>query len=162
MTDLRVQRRIAARVIGCGQNRVWIDPLHAEDVAQAVTREDVRRLVRKGFITTHQKKGVSRGRARHHAAQKAKGRRRGPGSREGASGGRTPSKRAWINRIRALRDELVVLRDAGTLTPAQYRRYYRRAKGGVYTSRAHLVSHLVIDGVVPEGTRASTARKEVS
>lgn len=148
MTDLSVQRRIAAEILKCGEGRVWIDPLHAEDVATAITREDIRRLASRGIITKRRILGTSRGRARHHAAQKAKGRRRGPGNREGAKGARNPSKAAWMRRIRALRDELRGLREEGTITPSQYRHYYRRAKGGVYNSRHHLLTHLKIDGVI--------------
>jgi len=148
MTDLRVQRRIAAAVMKCGVNRVWIDPLHTEDAASAITREDVRRLIARGIVKKRAVEGTSRGRARVHAAQRAKGRRRGPGSREGASGARAPSKAAWVRRIRALRTELRGLREEGRLTPSQYRHYYRRAKGGVYHSRGHLLSHLQTDGVL--------------
>jgi large subunit ribosomal protein L19e len=52
-----------------------------------------------------------------------------------------------MTRIRALRDELRGLRVAGTLTASQYRHYYRRAKGGMYNSRAHLRSHMQTDGI---------------
>jgi hypothetical protein len=31
-----------------------------------------------------------------------------------------------------------------------YRRYYRRAKGGVFRSRPHLLSHMVTDGLLTE------------
>jgi len=55
-----------------------------------------------------------------------------------------------MTRIRALRDELRTLREAETLTASQYRHYYRRAKGGMYNSRAHLRSHLQTDGIEVE------------
>ena len=155
MTDLKVQRRMAAEILKCGENRVWIDSLHNEDVAQAITREDVRRLISSGHIQKRRIQGTSRGRARHHLRQIAKGRRRGPGSREGAKGARNPSKAAWMRKIRALRSELKELRAAGDITPSQYRHYYRRAKGGVYTSRGHLLNHLKIDGVLTDAQIAA-------
>lgn len=150
MTDLRVQRRMAAEVLDCGENRVWMDPLHTDDIASAITREDIRRLVRQGVIDKRAEEGTSRGRARHRANQKKKGRQRGPGSRKGAKGARDPSKKAWMRRIRAIRDELKTLRDEGYLSSTEYRTYYRRAKGGEYNSRAHLVSHLELDGILTE------------
>lgn len=150
MTDLRVQRRMAADLLDCGQNRVWIDPLHMDDVASAITREDIRRLIRQDVIQKHQKKGTSRGRARHHKRQKAKGRRRGPGRRKGAKGARTPKKGEWKRRIRALRDQLRSLRDSGRISASTYRTYYRRSNGGEYTSRRHLLSHMVTDGVLTQ------------
>lgn len=148
MTDLRVQRRLAAEVLDCGVNRVWVDSLHSEDVAAAITREDIRRLVNQGVIQKKRAKGTSRGRARKREAQRKKGRQRGPGTREGAKGARNPSKKAWIRKIRAIRDELRTLREDGTIEASTYRKYYRRAKGGVYTSRAHLLNHMKTDGVL--------------
>lgn len=150
MTDLRVQRRIAAELLDCGVNRVWIDDLHTEDVAAAITRDDVRRLISQDVIQKGKKAGTSRGRARKRAEQKKKGRQRGPGKRRGAKGARNPSKQSWVRRIRAIRDELKTLRDEDVIEPSEYRHYYRRAKGGVYNSRAHLLSHMKADGAITQ------------
>lgn len=166
MTDLRNQRRMASQVLDCGETRVWIDPLHAEEVAAAVTRADVRGLVAKGYIEKLQAQGISRGRARALAQQKRKGKRKGPGSREGSSTSqaRAPRKQRWLRTIRPLRQTLKIARDEGVLDAAAYRRYYLRAKGGVFRSRPHLLSHLVIDGVLTEAkaqelrTKAEAAR----
>ena len=75
------QRRLAASILGCGVNRVRIttDPAEQENIFDAITREQVRELVRRNVITKREEIGVSRSRARLHAAQKAKGRRRGQG-----------------------------------------------------------------------------------
>jgi len=52
-----------------------------------------------------------------------------------------------MTRVRALRKELSSLRSDGTINPSQYRKYYRRAKGGVYNSRNHLRYNMEIDGI---------------
>lgn len=150
MSDLRNQRRLAAAVLGIGVNRVWIDPLHADAVAEAVTRQDVRALVKKGYVRAEQKAGVSRGRARYLKEQKESGRRKGPGSRKGASGARNPRKQRWIRTIRPIRAVLKELRENDKITTSVYRTYYRKAKGGSFRSRAHLVSHMRTDGVLGE------------
>ena len=128
---------------------MWVDdrPEVQERISEAVTREDVRLLVVQRFIRKHQKKGISRGRAKAMANQRSKGRRRGHGSRKGHGGARTPKKGAWMTRVRALRKELSSLRAGGEIDAAQYRRYYRRVKGGVYNSRNHLRYNMEIDGV---------------
>ncbi|KUL05763.1 MAG: LSU ribosomal protein L19E, partial [Thermoplasmatales archaeon 49_6] len=72
--DLSNQRRMAAEVLKCGENRVWIDPNSLEEVADCITRADIRTAVDSGIIKALPKKGVSRGRARYIAAQKSKGR----------------------------------------------------------------------------------------
>lgn len=150
MSDLRNQRRLAAAVLDCGVGRVWIDPLHADAVAEAVTRQDIRALVKKGYIKAAQEIGTSKARARALKIQKDSGRRKGPGSRKGATGARSPRKQRWMRIIRPLRAQLKELRNEEKITPSVYRTYYRKAKGGAFRSRAHLVSHMRTDGHLGE------------
>ncbi|MGB1698184.1 MAG: 50S ribosomal protein L19e [Thermoplasmatota archaeon] len=150
MADLRNQKRLAADVMKVGKQRVRIDPDRADEVAGAVTRADIRKLVDGGVIIKVQKQGVSRGRGRKLDAQKAKGRRVGPGSRKGAKYARLPKKQRWMALIRALRNELTGLRDSGAIDRKTYRNYYVRAKGGQFRSRAHMVSHMKTEGVLAE------------
>ncbi len=138
MTNLSAQRRIAALVLGCGENRVWINPERIADVENAMSREDIRNLIEEGAISTHQKKGISRGRVRARIAKRSYGHKKGHGRRSGSKGARTPSKEAWIKKIRAQRKELRAQREAGTITPTEYRRLYRRAAGGQFRNVAHL------------------------
>jgi len=42
MTDLRNQRRMAASILKCGVNRVWIDHDRVDEIAKAVTKNDIR------------------------------------------------------------------------------------------------------------------------
>lgn len=154
MADLRNQKRLAADVMKCGKQRVRIDPDRIEEVATAVTRSDVRKLVDAGVIRKVQAQGVSRGRGRKLDAQKAKGRRVGPGSRKGAKYARLPRKERWMALIRALRDELRALKTDGTIERSVYREYYRRAKGGQFRSRAHMVSHMKTEGVLQKEVEA--------
>ncbi len=148
--DLKNQKRMAAEILGCGETRVWIDPNRTEDVADAITRADVRTAIDSGSIKALPKKGVSRGRARYNTAQKAKGRQRGPGSRKGRSGARTPTKQDWMQTIRPIRETLRQLRDEGKITQSVYRDFYLKAKGGMFKSRAHIISHLKAEGHLKE------------
>ncbi len=141
---------MAASLLKCGQNRVWIDPNRIEEVADCITRADIRTAVDSGSIKALPKTGTSKGRTRHAAAQKEKGRRKGPGSRRGSVNARNPRKRRWIQTIRPLREELRELRDEGKIDATVYRRYYLRAKGGMYRSRRNLRQHMVIEGVLEE------------
>lgn len=102
------------------------------------------------MIKAKPKNGTSKGRIRHAAKQKASGKRKGPGSRKGTANARVPSKRAWIATIRPIRDELKQLRENGKISPSVYRLYYRKAKGGLYTSRRNLKQHMVADGNLKE------------
>lgn len=148
--DLKNQKRIAAQMLKCGETRVWIDPNRTEDVADAITRSDVRTLISSGTIAARQRRGVSRGRANYLQAQKRKGRRTGQGSRKGRKHARKPSKERWQQTIRPIRSRLKELRDDGVIDTRTYRKYYLRAKGGVFKSRPHLDSHLRTEGILKE------------
>lgn len=148
--DLKNQRRMASELLKCGVNRVWVDPNRSEDISDAITRADVRILINSGAIAARQKKGVSRGRAEFEKAQKRKGRQSGHGSRRGRKGARKPSKERWMQAIRPIRLKLKELRDTGKIDPATYRIYYLKAKGGVFKSRSHLISHLKSEDILKE------------
>jgi len=150
--DLKNQKRMAAELMGCGKNRVWIDPNRIEDVADAITRADVRTAIDSGTIKAIPKKGISKSRTRYAHGQKSKGRRRGPGSRKGSAGARNPRKRRWIQIIRPIREELKQLRDNGRISRSVYREFYRKAKGGMFKNRNHLIGHLVSEGHLKEGS----------
>ncbi|MFP4170548.1 MAG: 50S ribosomal protein L19e [Methanomassiliicoccales archaeon] len=148
--DLKNQRRMAAEILGCGEGRIWIDPNRIEDVADAITRADVRTAIDSGTIRALPKRGTSRGRIRHGQAQKGKGRRRGVGSRRGSAYARSPRKSRWIHTIRPIRAELKELRDQGKISRSAYREFYLKAKGGMFKSRNHLILHLRTEGHIQE------------
>ncbi len=132
---LDYQKKLAARVAGVGLDRVRINPENIELVQEAITRSDIRRLIRSGAIEILQKRGVSRARAR------TRPKRRGPGRRKGGKYSRLSRKRRWINRIRALRRELRSMRDKGVIDAKMYRDLYRRLSR--FESVAQLRSHVM-------------------
>ena len=146
--NLKNQRRLAAKVLGVGVDRVWIDPERAEEVSSAITRREIEGLIKSGVIRARPEKGVSRGRARIRHMQRKKGRRRGPGSREGPAGARSPRKQAWVKTIRAIRQVLRELRDSKAITARAYRRLYRLAKGGVFRSKNQLLQYVRSSGLM--------------
>ena len=153
--DLKFVRRIAADLLKCGEGRVWItnDPARQDDLADAITRDAVRKLIDRGdTIAKRSAIGVSRGRAKQRARQRDKGRRRGIGSREGATNARFPRKRRWILRIRAIRTRLRELKAQGRIDTSTYRKFYSQSKGGMFHSRAHLDQQLRAAGFLKGGT----------
>ena len=142
MSDLKNQKRIAAAVLKCGVHRVKLSEDRSEDIANAISREDIRGLVEEGAISARPVQGVSRGRARELARKRGYGHRKGQGSRKGAKFARTPSKRTWIKKIRAIRRELRALRDSGEIDAHLYRIMYRKAAGGQFRSVAHMKAQL--------------------
>ena len=150
MTDLRNQKRMAASLLKCGLNRVWMDQDRLEEIAKAVTKEDIRILIKGKAIRSRQIKGISSGRKKFAAKQKEKGRRRGHGSRKGAKFARMPKKKRWIKTIRPIRKELKTFRDEKKIDKRTYRKYYMKAKGGEFRSKHHLKTHMASDGILKE------------
>jgi len=140
--NLTNQRRLAAAVLDVGVNRIYIDPEGADIVEAAITRQEIRKLIKDGVIKAIPLKTTSRGRARVRMAQKKAKRRRGPGSRKGAKYSVVPRKTRWMGRIRAQRRRLKRLRERRTITVSTYRVLYRKAKGGVFRSVAEMERYI--------------------
>jgi large subunit ribosomal protein L19e len=153
MTDLRNQRRMAASILKCGINRVWMDHDRIDEIAKSVTKDDIRILIKGKAIKSRQMKGISRGRKKFNSKQKKKGRRRGQGSRKGAKYARFPRKKQWISTIRPIRIFLRSLRDDNKISKNYYRKYYRKSKGGEFRNKHHLRSHLISDGIMKENDK---------
>jgi large subunit ribosomal protein L19e len=140
--NVTAQRRIAAQILKCGINRVFIDSVHLDDVSMAITRDDIRQLIKNGIIKKRYEIGISRSRAKELHEKKLEGRARGLGSRKGPKTARMGKKRLWINHIRPLRRELKKLRDRKLIDTATYRTLYLQSKGGQFHSVAHLKRHI--------------------
>ena len=136
--NLSTQRRLAADLLNAGESRIVFRPDKLKEISEAITREDIRSLIKKKYITVKAKKGVSRARAKKLHEQRKKGRRKGPGSRKGSKNSRYPKKRRWINKIRPQRRFLKLLKEKAKVTTKQFRKLYRLAKAGFFRSRRHL------------------------
>ena len=142
MTDLSAQKRLAADVLGVGENRVRLDPDRQGDIAEAITREDIRELIDDGVIEADQPGGNSRGRAREREAKQAYGHQKGAGSRKGKADARQSETDDWGSKIKAQRRRLRELRDVDELSRSQYRDAYAKAGGGEFDSVADLERYI--------------------
>ncbi len=140
--NLRFVRRMAADILEVGENAVWLDPERGGEISTAITRDDVRRLIREGKIRSRPENSKSKGRMRHRSSQKAKGRRKGAGKRKGSKNARKPKKDAWASKIRALRSRLAEMRDERRIDRKSYRKLYRMAKSGYFRSVSHLETYV--------------------
>ncbi|MHA1821733.1 MAG: 50S ribosomal protein L19e [Promethearchaeota archaeon] len=136
------QRRIAAEILKCGKNRVYMDPEFLDEIEMAITRDDISNLIRQGIIRKRQIIGVSRSKANLRHDRKIRGRARGLGKRKGKRTARMPRKRAWINQIRPQRRKLKELRDEGKIERSTYRKLYLQAKGGAFKSTNFMLRYM--------------------
>ena len=153
--NLGGRKRIAAQLLKCGEGRVWFDKNRLSEIKEAITKTDIRALIRDLAIQKRPEQGVSRFRARKLIVQKRKGRKKGAGSRKGKRTARLPAKRAWINRIRPQREILKRLNKEKKITPATYRSLYRKAKGGFFRSRRHIKLYLEEHKLIKNAKKAS-------
>ncbi len=157
--DTSSQKRMAASLLKCGENRVRVAP--SKDVSEALTREDVRGLIRRGLIIKVQAKGTSREKARKILSQKKKGRKRGPGSRKGKAGALNPRKERWIKGVRPMRQLLKDLRDSKQIEQATFSSMYRRVKGGFFRNKKHLLGYMK-DKELIRGSKADSRPKKAT
>lgn len=144
---LRVQRRLAARILKCGQNRVRFDAGRLDDIKEAITKKDVLFLINNGVITKKRPSNTSKFWARHRKMQKSKGRQKGHGSRKGKKTARLEPKRDWINRIRLQRAFIKSLRDKEAITASMYHELYMKSKGGFFRNLRHLKLYVSERGI---------------
>ncbi|MEE8168026.1 MAG: 50S ribosomal protein L19e [Candidatus Hydrothermarchaeales archaeon] len=148
--DLKTQRRMAASILKAGKEKVWLDPDELESIAASVTKDDIKKLINQGVIQLKRDEGTSSFWSKKRRIQKAKGRRKGHGSRSGAKGARFPKKKRWISIIRPIRQVLKELREAERIDGPTYRKLYVMAKGGMFKSRAHLDAYLKDNKIIEE------------
>jgi len=136
------QKRLAGQILKCSKKRVKFDPDSSSDIKEAITKADIRGLIKDKVITKIAARGVSRGRARKRLVQRRKGKQKGEGSKKGSRGARAPKKRAWINKIRAQRKLLKILKEKKIIDDKFYRELYSKSKGGFFRSRRHIKLYL--------------------
>jgi large subunit ribosomal protein L19e len=137
---LKTQRRIASDVLNVGESRVWLDPSKFKDIKEAITRADIEGLISKGIIKKKMLKGQSRARARALHEKKRRGHRKGIGSRKGEKSARMAFE--WIDKVRALRNELFKQREQGKIDKKEFRQLYRKIKGNSFHSVNHMRNYI--------------------
>jgi len=131
-------KRLAADLMKCGKSRVRI--LDAKKAEEALTREDVRRLVKERVVIKLPAIGVGRSKAQRKHERKSEGRRRGPGSKKGTPYAAQSRKHRWMSKVRAQRKVLKTLKPK--MDKTAYRRLYRMVKGSAFRTKKQLTSYL--------------------
>jgi len=137
VVNLKAKKRLAARVIGVGIHRIKFDTDHLDDIADAITRQNIRSLVTANTIRVKSFTGTSRGRAHAKKAQKNK-RGTTQGSKHGRKGARVGKKEVYVAKVRSLRRLLKIAKDRKDLTNPEFWVLYKKVGGNTVRNKAHL------------------------
>jgi len=137
VVNLRAKKRLASRVAGVGIHRIKFDTDHLDDVADAITRQNIRSLITANTIKIKPIVGTSKGRAHKKKAQKNK-RGTTQGSKQGRKGARVGKKEVYVAKVRALRRLLKIAKDRKDLTNPEFWALYKKVGGNTVRNKAHL------------------------
>tara|TARA_Y100000310_G_scaffold102154_1_gene100347 strand:- start:12462 stop:12917 length:456 start_codon:yes stop_codon:yes gene_type:complete len=133
-----IQKRLAAQILKCSPKRIKLDSLRMEDIKKAITKVDVRGLIKEKAIKRKAVTSISKSRTRKNKEQKRKGRQRGYGSRKGTKNLRMGKKRRWINLVRAQRELIKELKLRNRISTKSYRMLYLKIKSGFFRNKRHV------------------------
>ncbi len=139
VVNLKTKRLLVSRILGVGANRVRFDSEHLDDVADAITRDNIRSLVTANVIEVKPIKGTSRGRSYFKKFQRHK-RGTKQGSKKGKRGARVGKKEVYVKKMRSMRHQLKVSKYRKEITNKDYWNLYRQVTGNQIRNLAHLRS----------------------
>ncbi len=135
-----LQKRLAAKVLKVGKSRVWLDPKKMKDIEKAITRIDIKKLIKQNSIRVlpeklHVRKLVKKTRSRR-------------GSKKGSRYAKLSKKDRWIATVRPLRRMLKELKTSQEIDNPTYKKMRGLVKGGMFRSRTHLKLYLEQHGLM--------------
>ncbi len=136
--SLQTVRRIAARILNVGQTRIRIQD--AKAASEALTADDIRKLIKEKAVVSLPTQGISRGKARFRQARKHAGRGRGKGTKKGARYAGETHKMLWMRKVRSQRRTL--RNNKYRLDSSSHREIYRMVSGNAFRGKKQLLEFI--------------------
>ncbi len=124
-------KRLASDILGAGISRVHIRPDGIVRAKEALTRNDVRSLIKEGIVYKEPVKGR---RKKTEKKRKRSGRRHGSSTQD--------QKKMWMRQVRSQRKYLVQLLSEGSLENEHKWIIYSKIKSGIFKSRNAMHAYL--------------------
>ncbi len=144
--SIRLTKRIASDLLDRGESAIRIKGTAIAEAEKAITREDVRQLIKKGNIYAIAEKRNISTYSKVLKIKRAQGRRRGPGAKKGTRNARSSIE--YKRKVRGQRRVLLALKADKTIDNIMFKQFYKLVRGGTFESKAQLLSHIKGKGVV--------------
>lgn len=142
---IRFAKRAASHILGRGLNSIRIKLEATDDAAKALTKDDIRNLIKKGSIYALKEKHNISQAGKDLRKARAGGRKRGTGRRRGTRKARVG--RTWEKKVRSQRRLLKELKNMDKVDTKTFNTFYRLVKGNAYTTKAQMLLHLKEEGL---------------
>src|SRR3989338_5118040 len=140
MANIGKAIRMAAQIFDVGENRIWIDPEKVKQASEAMTKEDIRALIKERVIKKIPETSQSRGRINKMKEKRKKGKKK----RKGTKKSRISKKGRHMITVRAQRKKLSELRKSNPelFKKVNYQNVYKRVKHGFFKGKKYLQAYL--------------------
>jgi len=125
MKTLRAQKRMAAKALKVGENKVYFDPERLSDIREAVTKQDMLDLIKSKAVKKKPVVGQKKRAHKKKLKRKKKGRRRGTGRKKKVLNKR---KQTYVKKIRKIRNYLE--NSKSKISREEYLQLKRLIRGG--------------------------------
>ncbi len=133
-------KRVASEMLGRGANAIRFNPASLQDVDKAMTRDDVRQLIKDSKVFALAAKKNKSANSKVLRKKRAEGRRRGPGRRKGTLKAR--GTLLWKKKTRSQRFVLKELKTSGRVANEMFKKFYSLVKGNAFPDKASMIRHL--------------------
>jgi large subunit ribosomal protein L19e len=140
--NLSNQRRVSADLMSVGKGKVWFDSDRLDEIKEAITKADLKKLIEEKAIQKRPHVGNSKVRSRKRIIQRRKGRQKGKGKFKGKASARLGRKEKWMILVRGLRVFIKDLKANDLIENKVYRDLYLKIKGGFFRSKRHIKLYL--------------------
>ncbi len=138
-------KRVASDLMHRGVNSIRIAPASYKEVEEALTRDDVRKLIKSGAVLALKEKHNVSARSKRRRQKRSEGRSRGTGRRRGTR--KVRQGVSWEKKVRSQRALLKKLKAMGRIDRKTFTALYGQVKGNAYADKATLLLHLAERGI---------------